>query len=206
MSIIKAITGRPREHPVRVLLDPSSAVPVLSENVVKRLAIKTFHHPPGFHLQSFTGEGDASKQALYSDTMVLRHAEDHFTRLQFEVSKLDPECDVILPHWWLQEHQPAGFYDQDPRKIVFTSPTCREQCTSLTVLGKVGRIISSVTDDRSSIPERFRDLAPLVPHDISQRLPDHKPWDHTIDLVDGKIPPWGPIYSLSGKELKFLRA
>lgn len=150
-------------------------------NDVHKLNITTFPYPNNFHLQTFTGDSQFKEGARYTDTLVLRHAEDHFTRLGFEVSKLDDQCDAILPHWWLCEHQPAGFYDKDPTKITFDSPTCKDRCTSLKVLGKVGRI-ASVTNDIDSIPERFRELSPLVPTDISKRLPQHKAWNHSIDL------------------------
>ena len=39
----------------------------------------------------------------------------------------------------------------------------------------------------------------------AKELPPHRSFDHTIDVVDGKEPPWGPIYTLSEKELGVLR-
>jgi hypothetical protein len=36
-------------------------------------------------------------------------------------------------------------------------------------------------------------------------VPEHGPHDLTIDLIEGKEPPWGPIYNLSAKELETLR-
>src|SRR6478735_8109097 len=33
-------------------------------------------------------------------------------------------------------------------------------------------------------------------------LPEHQPWDHTIDLEEGKTPPFGPLYPKSGEELQ----
>ena len=36
-------------------------------------------------------------------------------------------------------------------------------------------------------------------------LPKHQPWDHEIKLQSGKKPGFGPIYSLSEKELQVLR-
>ena len=37
------------------------------------------------------------------------------------------------------------------------------------------------------------------------RLPDHQPWDHKIDMVEGKSPPWGPLYAMTARELATLR-
>ena len=39
----------------------------------------------------------------------------------------------------------------------------------------------------------------------SNELPPHRSFNHAIDMVEGKEPPWGPIYALSEKELEVLR-
>ena len=28
-------------------------------------------------------------------------------------------------------------------------------------------------------------------------LPDHSPYDHTIDLKERETPPWGPVYTIN---------
>ena len=39
----------------------------------------------------------------------------------------------------------------------------------------------------------------------SDELPPHRSFDHAIDMVEGKEPPWRPIYTLPEKELEVLR-
>ena len=39
----------------------------------------------------------------------------------------------------------------------------------------------------------------------SDELPPHRSFDYAVDMVEGKEPPWGPIYALSEKELEVLR-
>ena len=39
----------------------------------------------------------------------------------------------------------------------------------------------------------------------SDELPPHRSFDHAIDMVEEKEPPWGPINTLSEKELEVLR-
>jgi hypothetical protein len=41
--------------------------------------------------------------------------------------------------------------------------------------------------------------------EAAERLPEHIPYDHAIDLKTGEIPPWEPCYALSEKELEVLR-
>ena len=40
----------------------------------------------------------------------------------------------------------------------------------------------------------------------SDELLPHRILEHPIDVVEGKKPPWGPIYALSEKELEVLRS
>ena len=39
----------------------------------------------------------------------------------------------------------------------------------------------------------------------SDELPPHCSFDHAIEMIEGKEPPWGPVYALTEKELKVLR-
>jgi hypothetical protein len=41
--------------------------------------------------------------------------------------------------------------------------------------------------------------------EAADALPEHKPYDHAIDLKEGEQPPWGPVYVLLEKELEVLR-
>jgi hypothetical protein len=40
----------------------------------------------------------------------------------------------------------------------------------------------------------------------SESMPSHGPQDLAIELLDSKLPLWGPIYNLSEKELDTLRS
>jgi len=40
--------------------------------------------------------------------------------------------------------------------------------------------------------------------EAANALPEHRSYDHRIDLKEDKIPPWGPIYPLSETELQAL--
>ncbi|KAK4182053.1 hypothetical protein QBC35DRAFT_396735, partial [Podospora australis] len=191
MTLVLLAKKKAKEHPLRVLLDPGSQIPVLSRSLVEHLALPQFKHDVPILIKGYNGDEDRTAGLMYTGPLVLRHGENHFSRLEFEISDLDDQCDAILPHWWLCEHKPEGFYDGNSQKISFPSASCRQNCTSLKLLGKLGRV-ASLAEDRATIPERFQKLAPLAAPDVSQRLPAHKPWDHSIDLVEGKTPPWGP--------------
>lgn len=70
-------------------------------------------------------------------------------------------------------------------------------------------------DDLPDPPDYVANLKQVVPSDYhgllsafsktkADTLPPHRPYDLSVDLEDGKSPPFGPLYSLSELELKAL--
>jgi transposase InsO family protein len=56
------------------------------------------------------------------------------------------------------------------------------------------------------IPKEYKEFAELFQEELGiEALPKHQSWDHEIVLEDGKQPTFGPIYSLSEKELEVLK-
>jgi hypothetical protein len=55
------------------------------------------------------------------------------------------------------------------------------------------------------LPEIYREWASVFSEEEINRLPDHTEYDHRIELIEGTVPPFGPIYPLSEKELQTLR-
>jgi hypothetical protein len=60
-------------------------------------------------------------------------------------------------------------------------------------------------DPITIIPEKFQQYIKVLGKELADKLPNHKPYDHAIDLKDGEQPPWGPIYPLNETELQALR-
>ena len=55
------------------------------------------------------------------------------------------------------------------------------------------------------LPEEYRDFGELFSESEANKLPPHRPGDHRIDLKEGTVPSFGPLYSLSRQELEALR-
>lgn len=55
------------------------------------------------------------------------------------------------------------------------------------------------------LPNKYSEFADVFDKKTSDKLPPHRPYDHPIDLKPGAQPPFGPLYSLSPKELEALR-
>ena len=69
----------------------------------------------------------------------------------------------------------------------------------------VGGQINVELEPLKDVPWQYRDYQWVFNGQYSDELPPDSSFDHAIDMVEGKEPPWGPIYSLSEKELKALR-
>ncbi len=64
---------------------------------------------------------------------------------------------------------------------------------------------AGIPPEDSRIPPEYKDLMEVFSKTRAQAVPKHGPRDLTIDLVEGKEPPWVPIYNFSAKELETLR-
>ena len=59
----------------------------------------------------------------------------------------------------------------------------------------------------TKVPNKYTDFADVFSPDLASELPEYTGInDHTIKLVDGQQPPYGPIYSLEPVELETLKA
>ena len=90
--------------------------------------------------------------------------------------------------------------------VLFVAPQNRElSATSATsVPGDVPDSLDYVIKLQQVVPPQYQDLLAAFSKTKADTLPPHRPYDLSIDLEDGKNPPFGPLYSLSELELKTL--
>ena len=69
----------------------------------------------------------------------------------------------------------------------------------------LGGQINVEVEPLKDVPWQYRDYQSVFNGQYSDELPPHHSFDYAIDTVEGKEPPWGPIYALSEKELEVLR-
>ena len=60
-------------------------------------------------------------------------------------------------------------------------------------------------DPKLLLPPRYHDHLRVFQRSKSNELPPHRPYDHAIDLIPGKEPPYGPLYSMTREENEELR-
>ncbi len=66
--------------------------------------------------------------------------------------------------------------------------------------------ISFTTSETVTLLEAYKDFEDVFSPENAGHLPLNEDHDHAIGLVDGKQPPYRPIYSLSENKLSILRA
>ena len=49
-------------------------------------------------LSAYNNTVDISNGRYYTEELMLRHQENHFTRLSFKLTAIDKQCNIILPH------------------------------------------------------------------------------------------------------------
>jgi hypothetical protein len=59
--------------------------------------------------------------------------------------------------------------------------------------------------EKSSIPQEYHDYMDVFSEGSARELPPHRPYDHKIELEEGKQPPTGRVYNMSQVELKALK-
>jgi hypothetical protein len=63
-----------------------------------------------------------------------------------------------------------------------------------------------IQDILNTVPKEFHDMLDVFSKAKGEALPEHRSYDHKIDLIDEKnLPPLGPIYSTSPNESKVLK-
>ena len=50
---------------------------------------------------------------------------------------------------------------------------------------------------RNTVPPEYPEYLPLFRRVNDDQLPQHRPYDHQIELQEGFSPPFGPLYCLS---------
>ena len=60
-------------------------------------------------------------------------------------------------------------------------------------------------DLETLLPPKLRDFSNVFSPREVDKLPPYRPYDHEIKLVEGAIPPFGPLYPMSRDELRALK-
>lgn len=156
----------------------------------------------------------------YTQPLTMRigpHQED----LVWEIGTLEEGIDGYLPVAWLSLHNPD--VDWAKPKLSWRSEHCKRHCLPMSYQQAVKNFVQLLQEGKpysvgatewhdeeggdiaEKLPLQYRPWASVFSEEEINKLPEHGTYDHEIKLVEGAIPPFGPIYPLSEKELTELR-
>ena len=117
---------------------------------------------------------------------------------EFAAAALDPESETFVVHVasLSSDASPSSSPLDVPVASFDVHPSRRPQISGLIA-----------EEAPTKVPAKYSDFADVFSPNLASKLPKHtKINDHTIELVEGQQPPYGPIYSLGPVELETLKA
>ena len=218
---------------VRTMLDCGANVPVVSQALVEVYKIPGVLRSHACGIATCDGQLSKSNAGrAYTQLYTLRVGAHH-RRETFEIAPLQDDHDILLPSWRIITNPTQYLLTGKESDLKFDRPKCKN-CTAQAVSEFTVEYNESVADfgrDQECIgvlctlrfdenlgaqihveveplkdfPWQYQDYQSVFNGQYSDELPPHRSFDHAIDMIEGKEPPWGPIYTLSLKELEVLR-
>lgn len=189
----------------RALIDSGASSNFVNINFVKQEGLHLIPRTP-VPLSLLDGAGNLS--TITNEAIVPLRQCQPFSNMYIQalVTKL-VTFPLILGMPWLQEHdpfinwrrrtiQPGDAWPDKPTPIKDDYPR---------LLAAMDETPTPNPEDAKLVPSEYHQYLDVFSKKGADTLPEHRPFDHTIPLEEGKTPPFGPIYSLSDTELKVLR-
>ncbi len=110
-----------------------------------------------------------------------------------------PYTPIVLGHPWLTQHNPQ--IDWVKGSILSWNLLCHVNClvSAVPAVSSVS-VFQEEPGDLSGVPEEYHDLRAVFSRSRATSLPPHRPYDCSIELLPGTMPPRGRLYSLSAPE------
>jgi hypothetical protein len=190
---------------VRTMFDTGTAIPIISSKFIMERNLPMITRDVPLRINGADGCPLSGAGEAFMHSLLLQYKR-HYTRETFEIMPLESETDIILPCWWMAKHQPNKFWGK-PEDITLDSEFCKQHCTKAaawefsltmdkdilhhydaTVIGYVASVNPdpAEVDPATIVPEKFQQYVKVLGKELADKLPDHKPYDHAIDLKDGE--------------------
>ncbi|XDV50904.1 hypothetical protein PO909_019890 [Leuciscus waleckii] len=132
-----------------------------------------------------------------TENITLITSGNHAETISFYITD-SHHTPIVLGHPWLHQHNPR--IDWKQRTISAWSTECHSSCLVSACSVVSVPVLQEEAVDLSNVPAEYRDLREVFSKSRAASLPPHRPYDCAIDLLSGKSPPKGKIYSLSVPE------
>ncbi len=110
-----------------------------------------------------------------------------------------PYTPIVLGHPWLTQHNPQ--IDWVKGSVHSWNLLCHVNClvSAVPAVSSVS-VFQEEPGDLFGVPEEYHDLRAVFSRSRATSLPPHRPYDCSIELLPGTMPPRGRLYSLSAPE------
>ncbi len=110
-----------------------------------------------------------------------------------------PYTPIVLGHPWLTQHNPQ--IDWVKGSVHSWNLSCHVNClvSAVPAVSSVS-VFQEEPGDLFGVPEEYHDLRAVFSRSRATSLPPHRPYDCSIELLPGTMPPRGRLYSLSAPE------
>jgi len=205
-------------YPLRVegqettaLIDTGADGDFISENFVKRNGLRQKRKANPYSLNTIDEIPYRNRITRETEPLEIE-IEGRTMKVKFDIAPISK--DVILGDDWLRQYDPdisfrtqriLGWRD-GPGEEAWEEWTDypKQQTTGDRIM--IAFIKHEKETKHTNIPKEYRKFAKLFEEpDDDHYLPEHKPWDHEIPLIEGKQPTFKPIYRLSTKEQEVLK-
>lgn len=217
----------PNNYKASALIDSGASACFLDEEFARCHRISLIQKTKPVHVEVIDGRplssGDVTHETLPVDVVI----NGHSSCVIFNIIR-SPSNPVILGLSWLEKYNPR--IDWISRKLDFPRSISNSSINQVknhessivkpALIGAKAFIhaakegstfaiyaapISESVKTSSGIPSQYQDYQDVFEKKNADILPEHRPYDCSIDLKEGTQPPFGPIYSLSQDELAELK-
>ncbi len=146
--------------------------------------------PPSLRLMA--GHFYRSSHHLSGEPYRLRKSQRDYIFFVFQ----SPYTPIVLGHPWLTQHNPQ--IDWVKGSIHSWNLSCHVNClvSAVPAVSSVS-VFQEEPGDLFGVPEEYHDLRAVFSRSRATSLPPHRPYDCSIELLPGTMPPRGRLYSLS---------
>ncbi|KAG1924662.1 hypothetical protein F2P79_026017 [Pimephales promelas] len=149
--------------------------------------------PTVFHVHALNGQ-ELPTISHTTEDITLITSGNHTETICFLI--LDsPLAPVVLGHPWLIKHNPR--VDWIHKAVLEWNKECHKSCLVPACSSVPVSVLQEEAGDLSNVPAEYLDLKEVFSKSRAASLPPHRPYDCAIDLLPGKSPPKGKLYSLS---------
>lgn len=230
LPVILSVPETGTKIDVKALLDTGCTGSCLNENFVKRHNIDTWNFDSPISVynadRSNNSAGPITKYAKI-DVII----GDHQEKIMFLVTDLG-KSDMFLGFEWVDHHNPAidwkkgiveftrcpdtcvqinqlDIDEEDKILMIDSNAWLRQREINIRATSAMDIAIEQNKKKVSKpwtelVPGHYHDFVDVFTEESFQHLPEHRPWDHVIELIPEAKPYAGKIYSMTLDEQKAL--